>query len=98
MKRLSCLLLLSLLFTLPIFFSAPAPALATSAPIITLDECAADHLVPLATNYIGNSNTGKFHYASCRWVSKMYDSHKVYFESREEAIDAGYVPCKVCRP
>ncbi|WP_288185052.1 Ada metal-binding domain-containing protein [uncultured Sporomusa sp.] len=52
----------------------------------------------LASSYIGNSNTGKFHYSDCRWVSKMYDSHKVYFDSRQEAVSAGYVPCKVCKP
>lgn len=98
MKRLSWLLLLSLIFTLPLFFTAPSPALATSAPIITLDDCAADHLAPLAANYIGNSNTGKFHYPSCYWVSRMSENHKVYFDSREEAINSGYVPCKVCKP
>lgn len=54
--------------------------------------------VALGSDYIGNSNTGKFHYADCRWVQKMSENHKVYFESREDAIDAGYVPCKVCRP
>ena len=54
--------------------------------------------VALGSSYIGNSHSYKFHYASCRWVQKMSDSNKVYFESRDEAIDAGYVPCKVCRP
>jgi len=51
-----------------------------------------------ASSYIGNSNTYKFHYSSCRYVGKMSESHKVWFSSRDEAIDAGYVPCKVCRP
>ena len=50
------------------------------------------------SDYIGNSNSGKFHYASCRWVQKMSEHHKVHLESRNEAIDAGYVPCKVCKP
>lgn len=54
--------------------------------------------VALGSDYIGNSNTGKFHYTDCRWVKKMSENHKVYFESREDAIDAGYVPCKVCKP
>lgn len=48
--------------------------------------------------YVANSNTGKFHYADCYWVTKMSPSHKVYFNSREAAIKAGYVPCKVCNP
>ena len=54
--------------------------------------------VALGSDYIGNSNSGKFHYASYRWVQKMSEHHKVHLESRNEAIDAGYVPCKVCRP
>lgn len=51
-----------------------------------------------AASYIGNSNSMKFHYASCTWVGKMNPSNKVPFASREDAINAGYVPCKVCRP
>ena len=52
----------------------------------------------LASDYIGNANTGKFHYASCRSVKKMNPSNMVYLNSRQEAIDKGFVPCKVCRP
>ncbi len=73
--------------------------------IITLDDCAADafalavpHSHPFEATYIGNSNSGIFHYSDCRWVSRMSNNHKVYFDSRDEAINAGYRPCKVCRP
>mgnify|MGYP003609905000 CR=1 FL=1 len=52
----------------------------------------------LASSYIGNCNTYKFHYSSCHYVGKMSESHTVWFSSRDEAIDAGYIPCKVCRP
>lgn len=52
----------------------------------------------LSSDYIGNRHSHKFHYASCSYVPHMSDHHKVYFESRAEAIEAGYVPCKVCRP
>ena len=52
----------------------------------------------LAANYIGNSNSGKFHYADCRTVKKMNPANKVNFSSREEAVSAGYIPCKVCNP
>ena len=51
-----------------------------------------------ASSYIGKSNTHKLHYSSCHYVGKMSESHKVWFSSRDEAIDAGYLPCKVCRP
>ena len=48
--------------------------------------------------YIGNSNTGKFHRSSCGSVSQMRDYNKVGFDSRSEAINAGYDPCKRCKP
>ena len=48
--------------------------------------------------YVGNKNTGKFHHDSCNSVHRMADKNKVYIKSREEAINAGYVPCQRCRP
>ena len=48
--------------------------------------------------YIGNANTRKFHKSSCSSVRDMRDYNKVGFDSRSEAIDAGYVPCKRCHP
>lgn len=98
MKRFSWLLLLAFIFTLVFGFTTPVPATVTAMPIISLDNCAADHFAPTAANYIGNSNSGKFHYASCTWVGKMNPGNKVYFETRQEAVNAGYVPCKVCKP
>lgn len=98
MKRLSCLLFLAFTLTLVFGLTPLAPAQVTAAPIITLDECAADHFAPTAGEYVGNSNTGKFHYASCTWVGRMNPANKVYFDNRQEAVNAGYVPCKVCKP
>ncbi|MFQ9572002.1 MAG: Ada metal-binding domain-containing protein [Dialister invisus] len=28
----------------------------------------------------------------------MKDRNKIYFDTRDEAINAGYVPCKRCNP
>lgn len=49
-------------------------------------------------SYVGNSNSGKFHVASCSSVGKMSEKNKVFFSSRDEAINQGYVPCKRCNP
>lgn len=49
-------------------------------------------------NYIGNSNTGKFHEASCKWGQKISEHNKVIFNNRNTAISQGYKPCKVCNP
>ena len=49
-------------------------------------------------SYVGNANTGKFHVSSCSSVNKMSEKNKVFFSSRDEAINQGYVPCKRCNP
>lgn len=51
------------------------------------------------TDYIANTNTGKFHYPYCSSVDRMKESNKLYFTgSRESLIEQGYVPCKRCDP
>lgn len=52
----------------------------------------------LASAYVGNARSYKFHYSDCRYVGRMNESNKVFFGGRDEAINAGYVPCKVCSP
>ena len=49
-------------------------------------------------SYVGNANTGKFHVSSCTSVSKMSEGNKVFFSSRDDAVNQGYVPCKICNP
>ena len=48
--------------------------------------------------YIGNARSNKFHRPDCRWAKKIAPANRVSFKSRQEAIDRGYVPCKVCKP
>lgn len=48
--------------------------------------------------YVGNSNTKKFHLSTCRYADEISSDHKVYFSTRQAAIAAGYIPCKVCNP
>ena len=52
----------------------------------------------LASNYIGNRNTHRFHYPNCSSVDEMNPNNQVEINSREEAINKGYVPCKRCKP
>lgn len=51
-----------------------------------------------ATTYVGSVNSNKFHYTYCRYADRIYESNKIYFSSRDEAINSGYIPCKVCCP
>jgi micrococcal nuclease len=48
--------------------------------------------------YIGNANSRKFHRPDCEWAARIAPHNRVEFATREAAIGAGYVPCKVCRP
>lgn len=46
--------------------------------------------------YSGNTSSGIFHSSSCRYYNcKRCTAH---FSNRNAAIQAGYRPCKVCRP
>lgn len=47
---------------------------------------------------LGNANSGKFHRPSCRTIKNKDASHFIQFSLREEAVEAGYVPCQVCCP
>ena len=46
--------------------------------------------------YIGNLSSHKFHASACRGLPK--EGNRVYFNSRDEAISAGYDPCGICKP
>lgn len=67
-------------------------------PLVVVLLVACSAATVLASTYVGNARTHKFHYSDCRYVGEMNENNKVYFDDRDEAIDEGYVPCKVCRP
>ncbi len=53
-----------------------------------------------ATNaaYMGNSRVKVFHRLECKFHKKALRKNRIYFSSREEAINAGYRPCRTCKP
>ena len=54
--------------------------------------------VAYAAEFWGSAKSDKYHYPSCRWAEKIDAKNMVRFNSPEEAIKAGYKPCKVCVP
>lgn len=49
--------------------------------------------------YVVNTNTGKFHYPSCKSVGKIKDKNRMdYAGTRSELIAQGYEPCGSCKP
>lgn len=67
---------------------SPSQTVTNTSNVDTMSEAA----------YVGNSNTMKFHQLDCRYVDDIAPDHIVYFKSRDDAINQGYVPCKVCNP
>lgn len=53
---------------------------------------------PVSGKYVGSSKSNKFHYDWCRYAKAISLGNLVVFKSKEAALEAGYVPCKVCKP
>jgi len=66
-------------------------ALATLAAV-----CVSIVTPALASDYLGNPKSMKFHYSSCSTIK--HPERFVEFSTRDDAIAAGYVPCKRCNP
>ncbi len=54
--------------------------------------------LPEGGYYLGNKTTLRLHLSTCENGQNMATSNRVIFDTREEAIAAGYIPCKVCCP
>ena len=61
-----------------------------------VQETAVSFDVQSETSYIGNKNSKKFHKTDCGTLPA--EKNRVYFSSRDEAIQQGYSPCKNCDP
>lgn len=51
---------------------------------------------PIADAYIGNKNSHIFHHSTCSYLPDA--ANQITFDSRDEAIAAGYEPCGHCHP
>lgn len=50
------------------------------------------------TEYWASAKAEKFHLPTCEWAQKISDSNKVVYQSRNDAIEDGKVPCTACNP
>lgn len=70
--------------------------------VVTLVACAVGLLFSHATfpasnqTYIGNLRSHIFHRTSCKYLP--CPENRRHFDSRSDAIDADYRPCRRCRP
>ena len=52
----------------------------------------------MATTYLANTKSGKFHYYDCPTIKYPNAAHFVPYNSREAVVADGYIPCKRCCP
>jgi exonuclease III len=49
-------------------------------------------------NFVGSKNSDVYHYPDCRYAKNIKSGNKICFDTPEDAVAAGYHPCKVCNP
>ena len=49
-------------------------------------------------NFVGSKKSDVYHYPWCHYVDRINPENLIYFDTPEDAIAAGYRPCKVCKP
>jgi len=54
--------------------------------------------MPIENIYVASKNSDVFHKADCRWAKRIAPKNLVRYKSREEAINDGKRPCKLCKP
>ncbi len=81
----------------PGFVPTPEPT-PTPTPEPT-PEPVVEEQKPIEQYYIINTNTGKFHYPTCRSIKRMKDKNKLEFTgTRDDVLARGYSPCMICNP
>ena len=70
--------------------------LTTAIVILAILTTAA--LCAAGEKYVASRHNKPFHTLSCRWAKKISPENAVYYSTRDEAINDGHRPCKVCRP
>ena len=71
----------------------------SATPSSTPTDSTAPTSTPISNSpegYIGNKSTNKFHKPSCTSLPK--EENRIYFDTRQEAVDAGYTACGTCKP
>lgn len=74
--------------------SAKAEATTGKATSQTASRVETDKEFP----YMCSRNSKVFHKTNCGHGAQIKEENRVYFETREEAVNAGLEPCKHCKP
>lgn len=55
-------------------------------------------IINIDSSFLGNLDTKVYHYPSCAWAQKINSENRIWFTDSNEALSAGYKPCKKCNP
>jgi hypothetical protein len=68
-------------------------------PVTGRDEVHGQSEIPSeGGQYLGNKRMTVYHRVDCKWAEKISSVNRIAFNSKEEALEEGYSPCKVCQP
>ena len=48
--------------------------------------------------YVGSTDSDKYHYPSCRAAKEILPENEIWFDTIQEASQAGYQACGICHP
>lgn len=51
-----------------------------------------------ANKFVASKVAHKYHYTWCKWAKRINAENLIVFNSPDQAISAGYKPCRVCKP
>lgn len=63
---------------------------------IALLSCTLGLSAQATAGFLGNKEAKIYHVPACKLVLKIKPENKVVFATKEEAVKAGYAPCKIC--
>ena len=78
-------------------FAAPTPT-PTPTPEPTPTPVATPAPVQSVGQFVGSTESDKYHYPTCRHAKKISGANEIWFTSAADAQSHGYTACKVCHP
>lgn len=82
-------------------FAAPTPTptlTPTPTPEPTPTPVATPAPVQSVGQFVGSTESDKYHYPTCRHAKKISGANEIWFTSAADAQSHGYTACKVCDP
>lgn len=77
--------------------ATPSTSTPVSQPVAQPDSETEPQTSSQEGAYVGSIDSDKYHDPGCRWAKKILPENEIWFESKEAAQAAGYLPCGTCQ-